>query len=83
MKRVISAWLPAIAIAACACTANAQLANSCWPKFGADAANTGRGLYGGTGSDLTWTFAAGGAIRSSPAVGVDGTVYFACDDGYL
>lgn len=63
--------------------AHAQLANSCWPKFRMNLANTGQGLYGGTGSDLTWTYTAGGPIRSAPVIGVDGTTYFACDDGRL
>lgn len=80
MKRLIIACLLAACLAG---AANAQLANSCWPKFRRDIANTGMGLYGGTGSDLTWTFPAAAAIRSAPAVGVDGTTYFACNDGHL
>ncbi len=83
MKRVAYACLLAFVLAACAPTAYAQLAGSCWPKFHKDVANTGLGAYGGTGSDLTWTFTAGGPIRSAPIVGVDGTTYFACDDGKL
>lgn len=30
-----------------------------------------------------WTFAAGGEIHSTPAVGSDGVIYFGCDDGKL
>lgn len=83
MKRVGYACLLTIILAACAQVAVAQLANSCWPKFRKDYANTGQGLYGGTGSDLSWTYTAGGAIQSAPVVGVDGTTYFACNDGRL
>ena len=83
MKRIAYVGLLALIVSACAGPALAQLANSCWPKFHRDIANTGQGLYGGTGSDLTWTYAAGAVIRSSPVVGIDGTSYFACDNGKL
>ena len=32
---------------------------------------------------LLWKFATGGAIKSSPAIGPDGTIYFSSMDGYL
>ena len=83
MKRALSALLILTLLVVASQAAFAQLAGSCWPKFHRDAANTGLGLYGGTGSDLTWIYTAGGAIKSSPVVGVDGTCYFACDDGRL
>lgn len=83
MKRVSHACLLVLVLALCARTACAQLANSCWPKFHRDLSNTGQGLYGGTGSDLTWTYPTGGAIRSAPVIGSDGTAYVASDDGRL
>ena len=83
MKRVINACLLVFVILACSQVVFAQLASSCWPKFHRDYANTGQGLYGGTGSDLTWVFTADGTIRSAPVIGTDGTVYFTCGDGRL
>ncbi|MCL5103324.1 MAG: PQQ-binding-like beta-propeller repeat protein [Armatimonadetes bacterium] len=83
MKRHITACILAVALAFFAQAATAQLASSSWPKFHRDYASSGLGLYGGTGSDLSWTLAAGGAIRSAPVVGSDGTVYFTCGDGRI
>lgn len=82
MNRVIYACLLALAVLT-ASPASAQLSSSTWPKFHRDCANTGQGIYGGAGSDLSWTYGAPGAISSAPVVGANGTVYFACDDGYL
>lgn len=83
MNRVTYACLLALAAAVLARPASAQLASSTWPKFHHDAANTGLGDYGGPGSELSWTYAAPGAISSGPVLGADGSVYFACDDGKL
>jgi outer membrane protein assembly factor BamB len=83
MKRISHASLLMLVLVLCASTTRAQLANSCWPKFHRDLSNTGQGLYGGTGSDLTWTYLTGGAIRSAPVIGPDGTAYVASDDGRL
>lgn len=33
--------------------------------------------------DIIWSFTAGDNIDSSPAIGLDGTIYFGCNDGYL
>jgi len=82
MNRVTYACVLALA-ALLARPACAQLASSTWPKFHRDCANTGQGVYGGAGSELTWTYAAPGAIGSAPVIGADGSVYFACDDGNL
>ena len=51
------------------------LANSAWPKFRGDARNTGRSSGSGATGIKKWEFATGGPIGSSPAIGVDGTVY--------
>lgn len=83
MNRVIYACLLALMVAVFAPPATAQLASSTWPKFHRDAGNAGQGIYGGAGSDLSWTYAASGAISSAPVTGADGSVYFASDDGYL
>jgi len=83
MKRVLYACLVALWTASCPHLALAQLANSCWPKFHKDYLNTGQGIYGGTGSDLSWTYPTGGAIRSTTVVAPDGTAYCASDDGKL
>ena len=32
---------------------------------------------------LKWKYKTGSWVRSSPAIGKDGTVYVGCDDGYL
>lgn len=82
MNRVTYVCVLALA-ALLARPACAQLAYSTWPKFHHDCANTGQGVYGGAGSDLTWTYAAPGGIASAPVIGADGSVYFACDDGNL
>lgn len=82
MKRVTYACLLALVVLL-ARPALAQLASSTWPKFHRDCANTGQSSYGGAGSELSWTFAAGGAVSSSPVVGPSGTVYFTSDDGYV
>ena len=60
-----------------------NLRHHTWPKFHHDSANTGQGVYGGAGSELSWTYTAPGAVSSAPVVGADGSVYFTCDDGYL
>ncbi|HEC89638.1 MAG TPA: cell surface protein, partial [Thermoplasmatales archaeon] len=33
--------------------------------------------------EIMWSFTAGDIIESSPALGLDGTIYFGCNDGYL
>src|SRR5262245_40020104 len=47
-----------------------------WPMFRHDAQHTGRnGVAPPASPAVKWTFAAEGEIWSSPAVGLDGTVY--------
>lgn len=83
MNRITYACLIALAFGLLTQPTSAQLASSTWPKFHHDAANSGQGIYGGPGSDLSWTYTAAGAILSGPVLGTNGTVYFACDDGKL
>jgi len=56
----------------------AQPENSPWPMFHGDVRHTGLSPYDTSHVDGTikWTFKAGGAIESSPAIGSDGTIYF-------
>ena len=52
------------------------LADSPWPKFRHDAQNTGRSPYTGPEvPQLKWSFLTGGFVRSSPAIGANGTIY--------
>ncbi len=39
--------------------------------------------YNDNDADSKWLFPTGGPIRSSPAIGSDGTVYVGCDDDFL
>jgi outer membrane protein assembly factor BamB len=34
-------------------------------------------------ANIVWQFQTGGQVNSSPAIGADGTIYAASDDGYL
>lgn len=64
--------------------AQSTLAAAPWPMFRHDLHHTGRSdLYGPRSPALRWRYATGGAVRSSPAVAADGTVYVGSDDGYL
>jgi outer membrane protein assembly factor BamB/PKD repeat protein len=57
---------------------------SAWPMFGMDPQHHRRSPYVGAQTDnVKWTFTTGGAIRSSPAIGADGTIYVGSDDGRL
>jgi len=64
---------------------SAQLADSPWPTFMGNAQRTGLSQYDTSHVDGTiiWTFKAGGGIESSPAIGLDGTIYVGSHDGYL
>jgi len=62
------------------------LADSAWPKFGYDAANTGQSPSTGSQSNTTkWQYYTnGGAFTStSPVSGSDGTIYIASEDSTL
>jgi outer membrane protein assembly factor BamB len=64
---------------------NAQLADSPWPMFRRDSQHTGISPYSTSNNNgaTKWTFATGGAIEGSPAVGADGTIYFGSHDANL
>ncbi|MEN6416428.1 MAG: PQQ-binding-like beta-propeller repeat protein [Armatimonadota bacterium] len=83
MKRIAGVGAIALVMAVCAQMAFAQLSTSYWPKFHKDYAATGQGVYGGTGSDLSWSYDGSGTMRSSPVVGSSGTVYFTTADGWI
>jgi outer membrane protein assembly factor BamB len=59
------------------------LAASGWPSFRGDAQNTGLGGGSGAVGRVKWVFHTGGAIESTPVVGLDGTVYVWSCDGNL
>jgi hypothetical protein len=65
-------------------TAQAQPADSAWPMFGQNPQRTGRSPYSGPEVPaLKWSFATGGLVVSSPAIGADGTVYVGSRDNNL
>ena len=56
------------------------LALSAWPKFHQNGLNQGvSAATPGTVGAVKWSAQAGAAVRSSPAIGVDGTVYVGSD----
>src|SRR5579859_7141868 len=59
-------------------------AKSPWPKYHADARNTGLGAASGATGKLKWKFNAGGGMfLATPTIAPDGTIYAANDNGYL
>ena len=61
-----------------------ELAESPWPMFHHDPQRTGRSRFSGPEAPIErWRFVAGGEVRSSPAIGADGTIYAWSDDGRL
>jgi outer membrane protein assembly factor BamB len=56
-----------------------------WPMFHGDLRHTGVSPYDTSHIDGTekWNFETGDGIESSPAIGIDGTIYFGSHDGYL
>jgi len=61
--------------------ASAQLANSSWPKVGANLGNTGSSTASGTVGAVKWATQLKGFLRAAPAVGADGNVYLGDDSG--
>ncbi len=60
------------------------LANSPWPMFLHDPQHTGRSPYRGPQEGkVEWLFDAGHNVYSSPAIDVDGTVYFGAENRYF
>ncbi|TMB21249.1 MAG: PQQ-like beta-propeller repeat protein [Deltaproteobacteria bacterium] len=55
---------------------SAQLATSAWPTFQHDARHTGRATaVGPATANLKWMYQGTNGMRSSPAIGPDGTIY--------
>ena len=53
-----------------------------WSMFRGNAPHTGRSLYVGSQlGSLSWMFNSSSAFHSSPAVGLDGTIYVGSDNG--
>jgi outer membrane protein assembly factor BamB len=61
------------------------LADSPWPMFRRDLNHTGLSPYDTSGNPgkLKWSFATDWTVRSSPAIGSDGTIYVGSYDGKL
>ena len=57
--------------------------NSPWPKFRADAPQTGRSDVGDPGGALPWVFPTGRGIFSSPVIDAGGVVYIGSADHYF
>ncbi len=60
------------------------LADSAWPMFRQNLLHTGRGI--GTepaGNKVQWKFQTGEVSQTSPAIGIDGTLYIGSNDGNL
>jgi outer membrane protein assembly factor BamB len=55
-----------------------------WPMFHFDARHSGRCPYSGPQDTIiTWTYATGTEMRSSPAIDKNGTIYIGADDNNL
>jgi outer membrane protein assembly factor BamB/predicted transcriptional regulator len=54
-----------------------------WPTFRHDLSHTGRSQYNTSNNNgqQQWAFTTGGPVRSSPAIGSDGTIYVGSNDG--
>lgn len=75
-------WLPILGGGAQ--DSDTGLANSPWPMFRHDPQHTGRSPYTGPETPtLKWSYVTRGCIRSSPAIGSDGTIYVGSEDGNL
>jgi len=62
----------------------AGLANTPWPKFRRDIGNTGQSRYVGAQENaLKWSYDIGDVVESSPAIGLDGTIYVGSHDDNL
>ncbi|MEW5801071.1 MAG: PQQ-binding-like beta-propeller repeat protein [bacterium] len=58
------------------------LANSAWPCLGHDVRHTGQSPYlGAQTNTLKWSYQTGSGVWSSPAIGVDGTMYIGISYG--
>lgn len=60
------------------------LGTTAWPMFRHDLQHTGRSEYSGPSTvNEKWNFVTGNWVRSSPAIGPDGTIYVGSSDGNL
>jgi len=60
------------------------LAESSWPKFRHDIQNSGRCSYlGAQDATLKWSYQIGDAVKASPAIGADGSMYFGSMDNKI
>ncbi|MGM0510498.1 MAG: PQQ-binding-like beta-propeller repeat protein [Thermoplasmatota archaeon] len=62
-----------------------DLADSSWPCFGGDPRNSGQSDIPSEDIEgvLKWKYKTGGAVKSSPIIGSDGTIYVGSDDTNL
>jgi len=80
----IAALLCMTVLAAPAAAEMGGLADTAWPKYLGDPNNTGQSPYTGPQiSNDIWTYATGNSIRSSPAIGDNGTIYIGSYDKNL
>ncbi len=64
--------------------AQASLAATSWPMIHHDLSHTGRSPYlGSQGNREKWNYLTSSLIQSSPAIGLDGTIYVGNNGGYL
>jgi len=55
-----------------------------WWMFGREPTHNRRSPYlGAQRASLKWRYETGDSVRSSPAIGSDGTIYVGSDDGYV
>ena len=73
-------WISLIAVDAASIFA--QPADSPWPMFGGNAQRTGQSIYGES-QNSNWIFQTNGTLQSSPAIGIDGTIYIGSRDKNL
>ncbi|HEY2386790.1 MAG TPA: PQQ-binding-like beta-propeller repeat protein [Candidatus Binatia bacterium] len=80
-RRPALSWL-GVAVLVSACNPPLQ---ATWPKFHHDLFQQGRSQFSTSANNgiVKWTFDCGGAVRSSPAIADDGTIYVGSDDGHL
>jgi outer membrane protein assembly factor BamB len=82
MRRII---VVVVALTACGeSSPSVPLASAPWPKFRADARQTGRSaLHGAAAGGVPWSFPTGKGVFSSPVVAADGTIYVGSADRYF
>src|SRR5436309_3429731 len=78
LSHVVGVLLACLAcLHASAREASGQLAVSAWPTFQHDLRHTGQSTFNGPASvTLKWTYQGFAPLKSAPAIGTDGTIYF-------